>query len=68
MRGLVLCLVLFALAAVVVGISLAVLRYLHWSVLSYVLIVPIWIAVFVVLVMVARVTFKRSHNQIPNAR
>ena len=62
MRGPVLYLVLLCLAVVVVGISLAILRYLHWSAFSYVIIIPIWVTILAVLVMVAKVTFKGSRS------
>jgi hypothetical protein len=48
-------LALLALAGLVGGISLDILRYLHWLVLSYVVIVPVWITLPTVLVPVARV-------------
>ena len=68
MRGLIFYLVLLGSAVVVFGISLAILWTLHWSVLSCVVIVPVWISLLTLLVMVARVTFKRSDNQVPKAR
>ena len=68
MRRFALYLLLLALAVVVFGISLAILRTLDWSVLSCIAIVPVWISLLAVLVIVARVTFKRGHKQIPNAR
>jgi len=48
-------LVLLGLAVVVVGISFAILQYLHWSVLAWVVVVPIWVTVLAVMVMVWRV-------------
>jgi CHASE2 domain-containing sensor protein len=62
MRRLVLYLVLLGLAVVVVGISFAVLRYLHWSMLSWVVVVPIWITVLAVMIMVWRVMPKMSRK------
>jgi hypothetical protein len=53
---------LLALAVLVGGISREILQYLHSSVLACVVIVPVWITVVTVLVMVARVTFKRSRG------
>jgi hypothetical protein len=47
-------LIVSAFAGVIVGISLLILRMLHWAVLSYILIVPIWITVVAVLVLVAQ--------------
>jgi hypothetical protein len=54
----VLCLLLLALALVVVGISLAIPKSLHRSTLLYVLMVPIWSSLLVALVSVARVVLK----------
>jgi hypothetical protein len=51
------------LAVIVVGISLVILRYFHRSVLSWVVVVPIWIAVFAVLIMVGRVTFDMTQRR-----
>jgi len=62
MRGLISYLFLICLAVVVFGISLAIVRILHWPALSYVVIAPIWITVLIVLVMVARVTFNRGRG------
>jgi len=52
MRRSLLSFALIGLALIVVGISLAVLRSLHRSVLLYILLVPIWISVLEVLVKV----------------
>jgi Na+-translocating ferredoxin:NAD+ oxidoreductase RnfD subunit len=51
---------LLALAVLVGGISLEILRYLHWSIPAYVVIVPIWISVLVITVTVGLVTFTRG--------
>jgi hypothetical protein len=53
---------LFALALVVVGISLAILRFLHRSILLYVLFIPIWLTILAVLVKVAWATLRASQN------
>ena len=63
MRQRVLYLLLLSLAVIVVGISLVILRYFHRSVLSWVVVVPIWIAVFAVLIMVGRVTFDMTQRR-----
>jgi len=47
---------LLALALVVVGMSSAILRSMHHSIVFYVLAIPIWFSLLVVLVSVARVT------------
>ena len=62
MRRFGLYLVLLALALVVVGISVAILRVLHHSIPLYVLLIPIWVTVLVVLVRVAWVTLRVSQN------
>jgi len=62
MRGFILYLALIGLALVVVAISFVILRTLHWSVLSYLVIVPTWITVLTVLAMVARGTFRGSKS------
>jgi type IV secretory pathway VirB2 component (pilin) len=59
---LVLYLVLLALAVVVVGIALAILRYLHWSVLVWV-VVPIWITVLAAMFVVHRVTLNITQGR-----
>jgi hypothetical protein len=51
-----------ALALAVVGISLAILRSLHRSLLFYVLFIPMWVTVLAVPVKVAWATVKVSHN------
>jgi len=53
--------VLIALAACVVRISLAILRTLRHSMLLYVVLIPIWVTMLATLLIVARVLFKRSH-------
>lgn len=53
---------LLALALVVVGISLAILRSLHRSILLYVLFIPMWVTVLAVLVKVAWATLRGSQN------
>jgi hypothetical protein len=47
---------LLALALVVVGMSSAILWSTHHSIVFYVLAIPIWFSLLVVLVSVARVT------------
>jgi hypothetical protein len=51
-----------ALALVVVGISFAILRSLHRSILLYVLFIPIWVTVLAVLVRVAWVTLTGAQD------
>jgi predicted permease len=62
MRRFLLSSVLLALALVVVGISLAILRSLHRSILLYVLLIPIWVTVLAVLVKVEWVTLRGNQN------
>lgn len=62
MRRVVLHFALLALALVVVGISFAILRSLHRSILLYVLFIPMWLTVLAVLVKVARATFRGGQN------
>ena len=57
-------LLLLALALAVVGFSFAILRNLHWSALTFVLIIPIWIALLPILVMLAPVTFRKSRERV----
>jgi len=54
---------LLALAVVVVGISFAIMRNLHQPLLVYVIVMPIWVTLLVILVMVARVTFKKGQKR-----
>ena len=58
MRQVALFLVLLALAVVVVGITVAILRILHHPILAYALLIPIWGGVLATLIMVARVKFR----------
>jgi hypothetical protein len=63
--------VLLVLAAVVGGISLDLLRILHRSLLTYFIVVPVWVGVFAVLTMVGRAAFgNRPHsvNRIPQEK
>jgi len=60
MRRIALFSLLLVLAGVVVGISFALMRNLHQPILVYIIVMPIWVTVLAVLIMVARVTFKRS--------
>ena len=62
MRHYIFCFVLIALELVAMRISLAVLRSVHHWILLYVLSIPIWLSLFVVLVAVARVTFRGAPN------
>jgi len=63
MGRLVLYLVLLALAVGVVGISLAILRDLHWSVLAWAVVVPIWITVLAVMFVAYRVTLNIAQRR-----
>ena len=54
--------VLLALALTVIGISFAILRSLHRSILLYVLFIPIWLTMLAVLVKVAWATFRGSQS------
>jgi len=63
MRRIVLFSLLLALAVVVVGISFAIMRNLHQPLLVYVIVMPIWVTLLVILVMVARVTFKKGQKR-----
>jgi hypothetical protein len=54
---------LLALAVVVVGISFALMRNLHQPLLVYVIVMPVWMTVLVILVMVGRVTFKKGQKR-----
>ena len=49
---------LLALALVVVGMSTAILRSLHHSIVFYCLAIPIWFSLLVVVVSLARVTLR----------
>jgi len=52
------CFVLFALALVVAGISLAIMKSLPHSTLLYVLLIPIWSSLLLVLLSVVRVALR----------
>jgi hypothetical protein len=62
MRRFLLFSALLTLALVVVGLSLAILRYLHRSILLYVLFIPIWVTVLALLVKVAWATLRDSQK------
>ena len=63
MRRFALFSLLLALAVVVVGISFALIRNIHQPLLVYVIVMPIWVTLLVILVMVARVTFKKGQTR-----
>jgi len=60
MRRFALFSLLLALAVVVVGISFSLMRNLHQPLLVYVIVMPIWVTLLVILVMVGRATFKKG--------
>jgi O-antigen/teichoic acid export membrane protein len=62
MRRIALFSLLLALAVVVVGISFALMQNLHQPILAYVIVMPIWVTLLVILAMVARVTFRGRRN------
>jgi O-antigen/teichoic acid export membrane protein len=62
MRRIALFSLLLALAVVVVGISFALMRNLHQPLLVYVIVMPIWVTLLVILAMVARLTFRGRQN------
>ena len=63
MRRVVLFSLLLALALVVGGISFALMRNLHQPLLVYVIVMPIWVTLLVILVMVGRATFKKGQTR-----